>query len=75
MRLTIIPDNTPTVDSEYHRQFLKADIMDYLDTFSVTGFDTETKFTEIPIPTKGNMNTEDLEAYGIERASQLGVST
>jgi len=29
-RLTIIPDNTPTVDGEYHPQFLKADIMDYL---------------------------------------------
>ena len=44
-----------------------------LDTFSVTGFDTETKFTEIPVPSKGNMDIGALNAYAVIRCLEAGV--
>ncbi len=69
-----IPEQQTTTQTVITKRDATPSDVPLLDTFSVTGFDTDTKFTEIPIPSKGNMDTVALEEYAIQRALQLGVS-
>ena len=62
------PTTTQTVT--IRRDATPADVP-LLDTFSVTGFDA--KFTDIPVPAKGTMDIDALNAYAVIRCLEAGV--